>query len=63
MVNLLPKIDNYMNKCRTCMLTKITRKPFANVERNLNKLELIHSHLYYFHTTPSLGGKKYFDFY
>ena len=30
-------------KCKTCMLTKITKQPFPNVVRKSNVLDLIHS--------------------
>ena len=42
------------------MLNKITRTPFKRVERKSKIWELIHSDLYDFHNTPSLGNKKYF---
>lgn len=57
-LNLLPKFNIKMDKCTTCMLTKITRK--VNVEENSKILELIHSDLCDLHGTPSLGGNKYF---
>lgn len=41
------------------MLNKITRTPFKRVERSSNILELIHSDLCDFHSTPSLGNKRY----
>jgi transposase InsO family protein len=41
------------------MLTKITRQPFHNVNRESKVLELIHSDLCDFHATPSIGNKKY----
>nr|GEU63428.1 zinc finger, CCHC-type [Tanacetum cinerariifolium] len=47
-------------KCKTCMLTKITKKPFQNVKRVTKVLELIHSDLCDLHATPSLGNKNYF---
>nr|GEV53444.1 zinc finger, CCHC-type [Tanacetum cinerariifolium] len=47
-------------KCKTCMLTKITMKPFQNVKRKTKVLELIHSDLCDLHATPLLGNKKYF---
>ncbi|GJT38856.1 zinc finger, CCHC-type containing protein [Tanacetum coccineum] len=49
-----------MGHCKTCMLTKITKKPFQNVKRKIEVLELIHSDLCDLHATPSLGNKKYF---
>nr|GEW70809.1 zinc finger, CCHC-type [Tanacetum cinerariifolium] len=57
---LIPAIDMDTEKCKTYMLTKITKKPFQNVKRVTNVLELIHSDLCDLHATPSLGNKKYF---
>ncbi|GJV52637.1 zinc finger, CCHC-type containing protein [Tanacetum coccineum] len=47
-------------KCKTCMLTKITKKLFQNVKHKTEILELIHSDLCDLHATPSLGNNKYF---
>ncbi|GJS72940.1 zinc finger, CCHC-type containing protein [Tanacetum coccineum] len=44
----------------TCMLTKITNKPFQNVKRETKVLELIHSDLCDLHATSSLRNKNYF---
>ncbi|GJW60293.1 zinc finger, CCHC-type containing protein [Tanacetum coccineum] len=57
---LIPTFDMDTEKCKTCMLTKITKKPFQNVKRKTEVLELIHSDLCDLHATPSLGNKKYF---
>ncbi|GKA43936.1 zinc finger, CCHC-type containing protein [Tanacetum coccineum] len=57
--DLIPGIDENPKKCTTCMLTKITRKPFQSITRKSVILELIHSDLCDFHATPSLGNKKY----
>ncbi|GJU86278.1 putative reverse transcriptase domain-containing protein [Tanacetum coccineum] len=57
---LIPTFDMDTEKCKTCMLTKITKKPFQNVKRETKVLELIYSDLYDLHATPSLGNKKYF---
>ncbi|GJW04992.1 zinc finger, CCHC-type containing protein [Tanacetum coccineum] len=57
--NLIPSFDKNMEKCNTCMLTKITRQPFKDIKRNSVLLELIHSDLCDFHATPSIGNKKY----
>ncbi|GKC74028.1 zinc finger, CCHC-type containing protein, partial [Tanacetum coccineum] len=54
---LIPAFDE---KCKTCMLNKITKKPFQNVKLKTEVLELIHSDLCDLHATPSLGNKKYF---
>ncbi|GJX29440.1 zinc finger, CCHC-type containing protein [Tanacetum coccineum] len=57
--NLIPEFDITLEKCNTCMLTKITIQPFKDTKRDYNILELIHSDLCDFHATPSLGNKKY----
>ncbi|GKB06452.1 zinc finger, CCHC-type containing protein [Tanacetum coccineum] len=57
---LIPAFDMDTEKCKTCMLTKITKKPFQNVKHETEVLELIHSDLCDLHATPSLGNKKYF---
>ncbi|GKD64877.1 zinc finger, CCHC-type containing protein [Tanacetum coccineum] len=57
--DLIHAIDENPEKCTTCMLTKITRKPFQSITRKSVILELIHSDLCDFHATPSLGNKKY----
>ncbi|GKD62210.1 zinc finger, CCHC-type containing protein, partial [Tanacetum coccineum] len=57
---LIPAFDMDTKKCKTCMLTKITKKPFQNVKCETEVLELIHSDLCDLHATPSLGNKKYF---
>ncbi|GJW27757.1 zinc finger, CCHC-type containing protein [Tanacetum coccineum] len=57
---LIPAFDMDNEKCKTCMLNKITKKPFQNVKRKTKVLELIHSDLCDLHATPSPGNKKYF---
>ncbi|GJY21209.1 zinc finger, CCHC-type containing protein [Tanacetum coccineum] len=57
---LIPDFAMDTEKCKTCMLTKITKKPFQNVKRETEVLELIHSDLCDLQATPSLGKKKYF---
>ncbi|GJS37355.1 zinc finger, CCHC-type containing protein [Tanacetum coccineum] len=57
---LIPAFDMDIEKCQTCMLNKITKKPFQNVKRETEVLEFIHSDLCDMHATPSLGNKKYF---
>ncbi|GJW82907.1 zinc finger, CCHC-type containing protein [Tanacetum coccineum] len=52
--------DMDTEKCKTCMLNKITKKPFQNIKRETGVLELIHSDLCDLHATPSLGNKEYF---
>ncbi|GJU69820.1 zinc finger, CCHC-type containing protein [Tanacetum coccineum] len=55
---LILAFDMDTEKCKTCMLAKITKKPFQNVKRETKILELIHSNLCDLHDTPSLGNKK-----
>nr|GEV72984.1 zinc finger, CCHC-type [Tanacetum cinerariifolium] len=57
---LISAFDMDTQKCKTCILTKITKKPFQNVKRETEVLELIHSNLCDLHAAPSLGNKKYF---
>ncbi|GJW20077.1 zinc finger, CCHC-type containing protein [Tanacetum coccineum] len=57
---LIPTFDMDTGKCKTSMLTKITKKPFQNVKLKTKVLELIHSDLCDLHATHSLGNKKYF---
>lgn len=58
-LGLIPSFDINIDKCKTCMLNKITRNPFHTVERQSVLLELVHSDLCDFHSTPSFGNKKY----
>nr|GEW19501.1 zinc finger, CCHC-type [Tanacetum cinerariifolium] len=55
---LILAFDMDTEKCKTCMLNKITKKPFQNVKRKTKVLELIHSDLCDLHATPSPGNKK-----
>ncbi|GJT99632.1 zinc finger, CCHC-type containing protein [Tanacetum coccineum] len=57
---LIPAFDMDTEKCKTFMLTKITKKLFQNVKRETKVLELIHSDMCDLHVTSSLGNKKYF---
>ncbi|GJV38726.1 zinc finger, CCHC-type containing protein [Tanacetum coccineum] len=57
---LIPAFDMNTKKYKTCMLTKIIKKPFQKVKRENEVLELIHSDLCDLHATPSLENKKYF---
>nr|GEV71556.1 zinc finger, CCHC-type [Tanacetum cinerariifolium] len=57
---LIHSFDMDTKKCKTYMLTKITKRPFHNVKRKTKVLELIYNDLYDLHATPSLGNKKYF---
>nr|GEU90248.1 zinc finger, CCHC-type [Tanacetum cinerariifolium] len=57
---LISAIDMDIEKCKTCILNKLTKKPFQNVKCEAKVLELIHSDLCDLHATLSLGNKKYF---
>ncbi|GJU30799.1 zinc finger, CCHC-type containing protein [Tanacetum coccineum] len=57
---LILAFDIDTEKCKTCMLTKITKKLFQNVKRETEVLKLIYSDLCNLHATSSLGNKKYF---
>nr|GEW70166.1 zinc finger, CCHC-type [Tanacetum cinerariifolium] len=57
---LIPAFNMDTEKCKTYMMTKITKKPFQNVKRKTKVLELIHSDLCDLYATPSFGNKKYF---
>nr|GEV70655.1 zinc finger, CCHC-type [Tanacetum cinerariifolium] len=57
---LISALDMDTKKFKTCMLTKITKKPFQNIKHETKVLELIHSDLCDLHATLSLGNKKYF---
>ncbi|GJX98417.1 zinc finger, CCHC-type containing protein [Tanacetum coccineum] len=57
---LIPAFDMDTEKCKTCMLTKITKKPFQIVKCETEVLELIHDDLCDLHAIPSLGNKNYF---
>ncbi|GJS02680.1 zinc finger, CCHC-type containing protein [Tanacetum coccineum] len=57
---LIPAFDMDTEKCKTFMLTKITKKPFQNVKRETKVLELVYSDLCDLHATLSLENKKYF---
>ncbi|CAM8909742.1 unnamed protein product [Rhodiola kirilowii] len=59
-VGLIPKVDMNVDRCSTCMLTKITKLPFKSVTTTSNLLELVHSDLGDLHSTPSIGNKKYY---
>ncbi|GJX64857.1 zinc finger, CCHC-type containing protein [Tanacetum coccineum] len=57
---LILAFDMHTKKYKICMMTKITKKPFQNVKRKTEVLELFYSDLCDLHATPSLRNKKYF---
>jgi len=59
-LNLIPNMNVSDEKCTTCMLTKITRQPFPNVQRSSNILNLVHSDICEMNGQLSLSGKRYF---
>lgn len=56
---LVPPFNMNLEKCKTCMVTKLTKYLLPNVTRNSAILEPIHSDLCDFHSTTSLGHKRY----
>ncbi|GJW55068.1 hypothetical protein Tco_0099153 [Tanacetum coccineum] len=52
---LISAFDIDTKKCKTCILTKITKKPYQSVNQETELLELVHSDLRDLHATPSLG--------
>nr|GEV83510.1 zinc finger, CCHC-type [Tanacetum cinerariifolium] len=56
---LIPAFDMDTEECKTCMLNKITKKPFKNVKRETEVLKLIDIDLCDLHATPLLENKKY----
>ena len=58
-IEVISYCNGNIEKCKMCVLTKMTTSSFPKVERIIKILELIHSDLGNFHNTP-LGGKKYY---
>ena len=57
----LPKFKLDPNhKCEICVESKLTRTPLQSIERSGERLELIHSDIYYLKFIQTRGGKKYF---
>ena len=59
-LGLIPKLENELEKCEICSMTKITQKPHKSVERNTELLELIHSDICEFEGHLTRGGNRYF---
>ena len=59
-LGLIPKLENELENCEICSMTKITRKPHKSVERNTELLELIHSDICEFEGHLKCGGSRYF---
>ncbi|GKU99886.1 hypothetical protein SLEP1_g12666 [Rubroshorea leprosula] len=59
-LELIPTLPKNESQCKTCRLTKITRIPFPKIERVSKLLDLVHSDVCDMHSTPSIGGKKYY---
>ena len=54
-LGLIPKLENELEKCEICSMTKITRKPHKLVERNTELLELFFLISYIFIQTNYRG--------
>jgi len=59
-LNLIPNMNVRDEKCTTCMLTKITRIHFPNVQISSNILDLVHSDICEMNGQLKLSGKRYF---
>ena len=59
-LGLIPKLENKLEKCEICSMTKIARKPHKSIERNTRLLELIHSYICEFEGHLTRGGNRYF---
>ena len=59
-LNLILNMNVSDEQCSTCMLTKITRKLFPNVQRSSNILDLVHSDICEMNGQLTLSGKRYF---
>ena len=59
-LGLIPKLENELEKCEICSMTKITRKPYKSIERNTKLLELIHSDICEFEGHLTRGDNRYF---
>ena len=58
-LGLISKLENELEKCEICSITKITRKPHKSIERNTELLELIHSDICEFEGHLTRGGNRY----
>ena len=58
-LGLIPRLSKYFEKCETCSLAKITKRPHKSVVRNTELLELIHYDLCEFERILTCGGNQY----
>lgn len=56
---LILDFDISVEKCKICILKKIIKQPFPNVNPKFGIIDLIHSGLCDLHSSHSLGNKKY----
>ena len=52
-------VDKF-KKCEICVKSKMIKKPFKSVERNLDLLELVHTDIYELNGILTRGGNRYF---
>ncbi|XP_075659253.1 uncharacterized protein LOC142629157 [Castanea sativa] len=57
-LGLIPKLENELEKCEICSMTKITQKSHKSIERNTELLELIHSDICEFEGHLTRGGNR-----
>jgi hypothetical protein len=55
---ILKSVNNMFDKCRICMQTKITRKPFPKIDRSSILLQLVHSDVCDMHGNPTRRDKS-----
>ena len=56
----LINFSDALDKCETCVESKMVKKPFPSVKRDSKILELIHSDICEFNGMLTRGGKRYF---
>ena len=51
---------DFHDKCEVCIAAKMTRKPFPQVERNSELLEIVHCDICELNVLLTRAGKRYF---
>ena len=59
-IGLIPRPTKDFENFETCNQAKIIKRPYKNVERNTELLELIHTDLCEFEGKLTCGGNRYF---
>jgi len=53
-------VNESNDKCKICMITKITRQPFPSIQRSSNIPDLVYSDICEMNGQLTMGGKTYF---